>query len=198
MTITSEAEAYTAGYLAAKSRLSDSTTLSADEKFLSVLSDLKAKLKEKGVESVLGNKGGKVSLRLAKIPTGWSEGIPDMDERMQFAFIRGAFEANGCFTTSTKREGDKTYVYERIQYYYREGEEELASFIRDCWLQWLGNLGMNQGRKMATTLIPKGQSNRTKDTYQFAVSGKRKDIVENYMYFKATISLERIDLIDGG
>lgn len=200
MDFSSEVEAYVAGYIAAKSRLKDPLVLSADASFEPIILEIQESLKDLGIQSVYGQKGDRVTLKLATAPTEWRTEVPNgglNDERLAFAYIRGAFEANGCFTTSTKHVNGQTYRYERIQFYYREGEEWIADFVRSQWLQWLGDLGMNRGKEMAITLIPKGQSNRQKDTYQFAVSGKRKEIVQKFMYWNAKISLERLDLLRG-
>lgn len=201
MDFQSETEAYVAGYIAAKSRLKDPLILSAPLEFQPVILEIQDYLKENlEIQSVYGVRDERATLKLATAPIEWRQNVPNgdlSDDRLLFAYIRGAFEANGCFTTSTKNVKDKTYRYERIQFYYREGEEWIANFVRDQWLQWLGDLGMNRGKEMAITLIPRGQSNRQKDTYQFAVSGKRKEIVQKFMYWNATISLERMDLIDG-
>lgn len=198
MRLDSEVEAFVAGHIAARSRLKEPLILSANLEFEPVLLGLQISLADLGIQSVYGIKGERASLKLASSPAEWRYEVPredDIDERLVFAYCRGAFEANGCFTTSTKRVNDQVYKYERIQFYYREGEEWIADFVRAQWLKWLGDLGLNRGKEMAITLIPRGQSNRQKDTYQFAVSGKRKEIVQKFMYWNAKISLERMDLI---
>lgn len=202
MKFDTEVEAYVAGFMAARSRLSDPLTLSLPAAFEPSVRIIIKELEEsRDIRTYFGKSYDKVHVKFTEIPNEWLTEVPDPQEipfNFWLAYVRGAFESNGCFTVSNKVVKDKTYSYDRIQFYFREGEEWIADFVRDSWHKWLGELGMTGGKDIAVSFIPSGQGNRSKDTFSFTVSGKREEVITEYMYHKASVSLLREDFKPNG
>lgn len=199
MQFSSEIEAYAAGFIAARARLSDPLTIIVPIEFKDSLKRISEGIKAMGFKTYYGLSKDKAHLKIADTPEDWLSSTPnpeDISFNHWLAYVRGAFESNGCFTVSNKHVKGKTYSYRRIQFYFREGEEWIADFVRDSWHQWLGSLGMAEGKDLAISEIPAGQGNRTKNTFSFTVSGKKEEVITGYMYHKASVSLLREDLVD--
>lgn len=198
MEFSSEVQAYTAGFMAARSRLTNPLQVSVPDNFEHSLRVIMQEMESMGFKCYFGTSEHKAHLLMSEVPEEWLTKTPDPSEisfNMWLAYVRGAFESNGCYTTSNKKVKDKIYTYPRIQFYFREGEEWIADFVRHSWHRWLGDLGMSEGKEIAISLIPANES-RTKNTFSFTVSGKKEQVISEYMYHKATITLLREDLAE--
>lgn len=202
MKFSSEVEAYTAGFLAARARLQNPLQISVPHKFEPSLRRIIKELEDlHGIKSYFGVSSNgselkKAHILITSVPEEWLTQTPNPEEipyNFWLAYVRGAFESNGCYTVSNKKVKDKVYSYDRIQFYFREGEEWIADFVRESWHQWLGSLGMSAGKELAVSLIPANES-RTKNTFSFTVSGKKEQVISEYMYHKASVTLLREDL----
>lgn len=198
MEFSSEVQAYTAGFMAARSRLSNPLQVSVPDNFEQSLRIIMKEVESLGFKCYFGLSEHKAHLLMSEVPKEWLTETPDVELisfKMWVAYVRGAFESNGCYTTSNKTVKNKTYSYPRIQFYFREGEEWIADFVKESWHKWLGELGMSEGKTLAVSLIPANES-RTKNTFSFTVSGKKEQVISEYMYHKATITLLREDLAE--
>lgn len=199
MEFSSETEAFLAGFTAARARLTNPRSISVPFEFGENLKNIATEVARlHGMKYYYGEQEGKAYVEFTSLPEAWLTEVPD-PQSIEFnhwlAYVRGAFEANGCFTVSNKKTNGKTYSYRRIQFYYREGEERIANFVLDSWHGWLGDLGMQEGKSITVSFIPAGQGNRTKNTYSFTLSGKKEQVITNYMYHKASVTLVREDLL---